>query len=430
MRMMWYRVPKDSPGVTSPSVDRVPRCWKPGPMVSSSPVPAGPIVRSDFVELDPDDVSVGVTAQTPDINENGGFDPDGPNTGGNPVKLGFVTQPSNTKSGFSITPAPQVAIQDQFNNTVTTASATITVAIQDNPSGGTLYGTTTRTTTAGVATFPGLAIDDSGTGYTLGASAVPGTVSPPTTLAPAESAVFGIIPPPGDPPDSQLANAGLPKCGDESDDNSAQCTAGEYTRTPDAQLYVVPGSPSNDVTLEFDFIYREATFQNELAAFKVDDAIGSVDGKHPGDDGYIAAALARAVVIFTSGSCAGDSSNSSPPATCSPANAPDVFKTYKGGDRLAFVLIRDGTLAELKNNTKVGFYSIGGLNDGVDHAVFFFSSSLGRTEVAFEDALSPDDFNDFVFTVRVPPPPDVREAQLSPLNADVGGISIRRKTEN
>ena len=58
-------------------------------------------------------------------------------------------------------------MQDASNNTVTTSSATVNVAITTNPGAGTLSGTVAINATNGVATFSDLWIDKVGTGYKL-----------------------------------------------------------------------------------------------------------------------------------------------------------------------------------------------------------------------------------------------------------------------
>src|SRR5512143_3493773 len=83
--------------------------------------------------------------------------------------LPFTTQPSNVASGVGITPAVQVAVQDNFGNTVTTATDAITVSLTV-PNGAVLGGTLTRNAASGVATFTGLTVDKAGT-YTLSAVA-------------------------------------------------------------------------------------------------------------------------------------------------------------------------------------------------------------------------------------------------------------------
>ena len=64
-----------------------------------------------------------------------------------------------------------VTVQDAGGNTVAGASNNVTVAIGNNPSGGTLSGTLTAAAVNGVATFSTLSINRSGTGYTLTGSA-------------------------------------------------------------------------------------------------------------------------------------------------------------------------------------------------------------------------------------------------------------------
>src|SRR5205809_1215681 len=103
------------------------------------------------------------------------------------AKLVFTVQPSNTAAGAAITPAVQVTVQDAQGNTVTTATTSITVAIGTNPASGTLGGTKTVAAANGVATFANLSINNSGTGYTLTASA--------TTLTGASSGSFNVIAP-------------------------------------------------------------------------------------------------------------------------------------------------------------------------------------------------------------------------------------------
>ncbi len=84
-----------------------------------------------------------------------------------PARVAFTVQPSDTDAGAIITPAIQVSVQDQFGNFVGTATNSISIAIGNNPSGGTLSGTATRNAIAGIASFNDLSIDQSGTGYTL-----------------------------------------------------------------------------------------------------------------------------------------------------------------------------------------------------------------------------------------------------------------------
>ncbi|TLY49131.1 MAG: hemagglutinin, partial [Gemmatimonadetes bacterium] len=105
-------------------------------------------------------------------------------TAGIGAHLVFSVQPSNTAAGTSITPAVQVTAQDGSGNTDPTFTGNVTVALGANPGGGTLSGTTTVTAVSGVATFSGLSVDKSGTGYTLTGVA--------TGLSTAISAAFNV----------------------------------------------------------------------------------------------------------------------------------------------------------------------------------------------------------------------------------------------
>ena len=89
------------------------------------------------------------------------------------AKIAFTVQPSNTTAGVSIIPAVQVTVEDSAGIKVTSSTASITLALGNNPSGGSLGGYTIPVTVnaiAGVATFSNLSINKAGTGYTLVAS--------------------------------------------------------------------------------------------------------------------------------------------------------------------------------------------------------------------------------------------------------------------
>ena len=100
--------------------------------------------------------------------------------------LAFFVQPTDHAAGATIAPAVQVEVQDGAGNRVTSATTSITVAILDNPGGGTLSGTKIVSAVAGVATFSSLSIDKAGTGYSL--------VSTATALTAAVSSEFNIAP--------------------------------------------------------------------------------------------------------------------------------------------------------------------------------------------------------------------------------------------
>jgi hypothetical protein len=104
------------------------------------------------------------------------------------VQLVFTLQPVDSKAGQAI--LVEVAIQDALGNIYTAYTGNMTVAIGNNPAGGTLSGSTTVAAVAGVATFSDLSIDVPGTAYTLIASTTIGG----TTFQGPHSDPFNITP--------------------------------------------------------------------------------------------------------------------------------------------------------------------------------------------------------------------------------------------
>ena len=88
--------------------------------------------------------------------------------------LAFTVQPSNTPAGSIIAPSVQVTALDAAGNPATGFTGNVTVGITPGTgtAGAVLSGTLTAIAVAGVATFPTLSIDKSGTAYTLTASAL------------------------------------------------------------------------------------------------------------------------------------------------------------------------------------------------------------------------------------------------------------------
>jgi hypothetical protein len=90
-----------------------------------------------------------------------------------PTKLEFRTQPGDVMAGDVITPAIQVAVEDDDGSTVagSTAAITLVIAPGTGAAGAVLGGTLTRAAIGGIATFDDLTVDEAGTGYTLTATA-------------------------------------------------------------------------------------------------------------------------------------------------------------------------------------------------------------------------------------------------------------------
>lgn len=103
------------------------------------------------------------------------------------AKLAFSVQPVNANVGSAISPAVQLTVQDAAGNTVTTSTASVTVAIASGTgaSGAILGGTTTRAAVSGVATFDNLTIDRAGTAFALAATA--------SGLTAAQSSTFDVV---------------------------------------------------------------------------------------------------------------------------------------------------------------------------------------------------------------------------------------------
>lgn len=106
----------------------------------------------------------------------------------------FVAQPASAQVGAAITSvtydpaAPPVAVQvlDGGGTLISSSTAPVTLTILNNPGGGFLSGTTTVDAVGGVATFPGISIDQSGLSYTLSAD------TSAVAIDPAASAPFNI----------------------------------------------------------------------------------------------------------------------------------------------------------------------------------------------------------------------------------------------
>ena len=115
-------------------------------------------------------------------------------------KLGFVQGPSTATVTVSITPAVTVAVQDQWGNTIPTATDAVSIAIgtDANPT-TTLSGGGAVAAVNGVATFAGLSLNKTGTGYTLVASAtgLASGTSGPFSVNPFVPAQLGMLVQPG-----------------------------------------------------------------------------------------------------------------------------------------------------------------------------------------------------------------------------------------
>jgi len=206
----------------------------------------------------------------------------------------------------------------------------------------------------------------------------------------------------GIPTSTVAADPGLPLprmpiCGDQDGSELPfvlNCTS--FVPSFDVQTYQFPWVGSSFVL--FDFVFREASYNNELGYFKVDNATGDIGGLKPGDPGYLIAAFQQADVIFPSGST---------------AYTPDVQLPFYGNDILVFFIIQNNTLENFLNNNPnnnlnlrpLAFFSLDTLNpDGIDHFVGFQSTAGGFTQFGFEDLTGGGDvdYDDIVYDVSPP----------------------------
>jgi protocatechuate 3,4-dioxygenase beta subunit len=106
-------------------------------------------------------------------------------TEGTPTQLSFQTQPGNGTGGNDLSVQPIISILDAGGNIVSSATNSISLAIGNNPAGGTLSANTNPFNAMnGLATFSGVKIDKAGNGYTL--------VATSAGLASATSSLFNI----------------------------------------------------------------------------------------------------------------------------------------------------------------------------------------------------------------------------------------------
>jgi hypothetical protein len=175
--------------------------------------------------------------------------------------LAFTGQPAQTAAnsdiltGFNSTGSP-LAVQlldannDPLNPANFSASRTqVTASIETNPGGGTLAGTTTVTSSNGVADFGNLQINKAGAGYDLAASA--------SGFTQATSALFTI-------------SGQIQAC------TTSSCTASQSTSTTAASL--AASSPGNFVTLGLGGVTLACNHYNAVSAVAAFGVLNSTGG--------------------------------------------------------------------------------------------------------------------------------------------------------
>src|SRR5205809_557900 len=106
-----------------------------------------------------------------------------PPPGSSSTRLAFTAPPSDAVKDGIIQPPVQVTVFDSAGNVVTSFTGDVTLALGKDPGvpSARLSGRSQAATSAGVATFPDLSIDQIGDGYTLVATIGGGEVSQEST---------------------------------------------------------------------------------------------------------------------------------------------------------------------------------------------------------------------------------------------------------
>lgn len=161
--------------------------------------------------------------------------------------LAYTVQPSNATALSPITPQIEVTALDAFGN-VASYTGNVTIAINNNPGGGTLSGTATKAAAAGVATFDNLSINNAGVGYTLDATASPTLATSSTvtsngfdiTVSTSNHLVFG------SQPTSTAADQAIPTFTVEARDASNSLLTGF---TGNVTVSITAGTGTNGATI-------------------------------------------------------------------------------------------------------------------------------------------------------------------------------------
>jgi Calx-beta domain/Domain of unknown function (DUF4114) len=153
--------------------------------------------------------------------------------------------------------------------------------------------------------------------------------------------------------------------------------------------------------LKFTKLSNTGNNKNELAAFVVDDELSAIDGILPGDEKYLAAAIARSQVIFSS---LGDNEIDRQFDLDS-----HRYLNFNSGDRIQFLLVVDDTIDSIQSNLDTGnsganvIFSLptANLNNSVG-SQFTTLSDNGGYQIAWSDTLDGGNrkFNNFIIQVQ------------------------------
>ena len=114
--------------------------------------------------------------------------------GGDPptaTQLEFTVTPDDAAAGVPLSPSVEVEVQDASGDRVSSSSASVSIALENNPGGATLGGETTVAASDGVAEFDDLTLAVPAEGYVLEATS--GSLTPAISDSFAVQLVFGEI---------------------------------------------------------------------------------------------------------------------------------------------------------------------------------------------------------------------------------------------
>ena len=152
---------------------------------------------------------------------------------------------------------------------------------------------------------------------------------------------------------------------------------------PAKNLLTIDGGSVNTL-LKFTKVPQSNTDLGEICAFVVDDDLGSINGIKPGENGYVAAAIARAQSIFSSlGNSVFDRQND---------NNSQRYLNITQGDRIEFLAIANETLDLVKADLVAGkptpniLFSLPAANPAGATPVKFTPNATNTSyDIAFKD---------------------------------------------
>ena len=333
------------------------------------------------------------------------------------VELQFDQQPSNAEAGATISPSITVKAVDLFGQTDPDFTGNITIAIGNNPGGGTLSGTTTVAAQAGVATFSTLSIDKVGSGYTLTATS--------SGFNPENSETFAITPgnPSGATSQITAAPTSIPADGSSTSTITVELRDAEDNPLTDGGDNVVLSTTAGSLSSVLDL--GNGAYQATLTASSSAETAtitGTVNGNAITDD---------ATVTFTAvgpGPPSGATSQITASPTSIPANGTSTSTiTVQLRDAAGTPLTTGGATVVL-STTAGSLGSVADLGNGSYQATLTSSSSVSTVIATVSGTVNGSAITDdatVTFTGVGPGPPSGATSQItaSPTSIPADGTS-------